>query len=303
MGKGFMDPRAIKEKFGDDYEQTYEDTLMFTLSPTFPEGNPEGLRVQDLMVLRILQASRWERPIYFAVTVSHENQLNMDKYLQMDGLAYKIVPYPVQRIDEPVLRENLLTKYQYRNLDNPDVFYNTGTIKLLINVRQAYLQLVRFYLNNGRQDDAAFILEEMSKRVPEENIPYAHERIAISVAEHYRRAGLPADHEKRIENVIPGRLMTRQDHLELAAYYTQIIKNYDKAEEIYQRLINENRSDVHAYSGLIQTYRQAKRYNEAVALLEDWLMRHPGDPNAQKELDELRVLAATADSTMGIPLE
>ena len=284
--------KKLEDQFGPDYQQSYPDTITFTLAQTFPERNPEGLRVQDLMVLRILEASRWKRPIYFAVTVSHENQLNLDRYLRMDGLAYKVTPYPVQDIDEEALRTNLLEKYQYRGLNDPDVFFNTGTVKLLINVRQAFMQLARHYINHGKKDEAAFVLNEMLARIPEENIPYANERIAISVAEHFRRAGLPGDHENRMQRVIPGRQMSRQDHLELAAYFAQIIHNYDKAEEIYLRLIQEDANDVQAYSGLIQTYRIARRYDRAVALLEDWLMRHPSDPNAQKELDDLRRLAA-----------
>ena len=164
--------------------QEFPDTISVTLSPTFPETNPQGIRVQDLMVLRILEANRWKRPVYFAVTVSHTNQLNLDRYLRMDGLAYRVMPYPVNQVDPQVLRENLLEKFQYRGLDDPDVFFNVGTVKLLINVRQAFLQLARYHFNHGQKDDASFVLEEMAKRVPEENIPYSHERIALSVSEH-----------------------------------------------------------------------------------------------------------------------
>lgn len=289
--------KILMDKLGSSIvAQEFPDTISFTLSPTFPETNPQGIRVQDLMVLRILEANRWKRPVYFAVTVSHTNQLNLDRYLRMDGLAYRVMPYPVNQVDPQVLRENLLEKFQYRGLDDPDVFFNVGTVKLLINVRQAFLQLARYHFNHGQKDDAAFVLEEMAKRVPEENIPYAHERIALSVSEHYNRAGLDPEYGKRMQHVIPGRQLTSQDRVWIAGYYTQVIQDYEKAEEMFLQLIQENKNDVQAYSGLVQTYRLSRKYDQAVVLLEDWLMRHPTDPNAQQELEDLRRLAVQ-DST------
>ncbi len=288
----------LKETLGDDFSQTFEDTIKFELAPTFPDANPQGLRVQDLMVLRILQASQWQRPVYFAVTVSNQNQLNLHRYMRMDGLAYKIVPYPVQDIHPQILRENVMEKYQFRGLDDPDVHFNVSTIKLLINARQAFLQLARYHLNKQQNEEAAFVLDEMARRIPEENIPYAHERIALAIAEHYKRAGLPGNHEERVKYVIPGRQMTRDDYVWMAGYYSQILDSYDKAEEIYLDLIGSDNNDVQAYSGLVQTYRWAKKYDQAAAILEDWIRRHPGDNNAVQELEAVKALAATAvDST------
>jgi hypothetical protein len=286
----------FEEKFGTDSQQEFPDTITFQLAPTFPERNPEGIRVQDLMVLRILEVNRWKRPVYFAVTVSHDNQLNLDRYLRMDGLAYRVMPYPVREIDPQTLRENLMGKYQYRNLDDPDVFFNVGTVKLMMNLRQAFLQLVRYYVNEGQRDDAAFVLEEMSKRIPEENIPYASERIALAVAGHYRRAGLPEDHEKRLQHVLPGRPKSHQEQLDVAAYLAQVLQDYDRAESILLRIIQENPDDVQAYAGLIQTYRLGRKYDKAIALLEGWILRHPTDPNAKVELERLKKLAGI-DST------
>ena len=50
-----------------------------------------ALRTQDLMVLRIINDNNWNRPIYFGVTVSPTSMLNLDNYLQMEGLAYRLV--------------------------------------------------------------------------------------------------------------------------------------------------------------------------------------------------------------------
>ena len=45
------------------------------------------------MVLYILANFNWERPIYFAITVGRDNFMGLEKYFQLEGLAYRLVPY------------------------------------------------------------------------------------------------------------------------------------------------------------------------------------------------------------------
>jgi hypothetical protein len=49
------------------------------------------LRVQDKMVLNIVDATKWTKPIYFAMTVSDDNLMGLDPYLQAQGLVYKLM--------------------------------------------------------------------------------------------------------------------------------------------------------------------------------------------------------------------
>jgi hypothetical protein len=46
----------------------------------------------DLMVLDIVASNLWERPIYFAVSVDPDAYVGLNKYFQLEGLAYRIVP-------------------------------------------------------------------------------------------------------------------------------------------------------------------------------------------------------------------
>ena len=41
-----------------------------------------------MMVLDILANFKWERPIYFAITVGSGNFMGLEKYFQLEGLAY-----------------------------------------------------------------------------------------------------------------------------------------------------------------------------------------------------------------------
>ena len=60
------------------------------------------LRVQDKMVLNIVDANQWKKPVYFACTVSPDNFMGLDPYLQMQGMVYRIMPHPLaqsERVD------------------------------------------------------------------------------------------------------------------------------------------------------------------------------------------------------------
>ena len=48
------------------------------------------LRVQDIMILQIIEDAIQTRPIYFAVTVAPNNRVGMDDYLEMEGLVYRV---------------------------------------------------------------------------------------------------------------------------------------------------------------------------------------------------------------------
>ena len=60
--------------------------IAFELNPTISNY----IRVQDFMVLQLLNDIDESRPIYFAVTVSPSNRMGLEKYLEMEGLVYKV---------------------------------------------------------------------------------------------------------------------------------------------------------------------------------------------------------------------
>jgi len=146
--------------------------LEWSLKPTF---GGRALKVQDMMVLRIIADSKLRIPIYFAVTVSPSNRLGLEEYLGMEGLTFKVNSKKVESINPDKMYQNLLTDlgdhtwseefvpasqldleddpnslawtrdyqegYMFRNLGNTDVFFNPQIIRLLQNYRSAYMQL------------------------------------------------------------------------------------------------------------------------------------------------------------------
>ena len=89
------------------FENTYQYPLKksgITLSVPGVREQP-ALRVQDVMVLNIVDATNWSKPIYFAMTVSEDNLMGLGPYLRSEGLVYRVT------------REQNLTAEARYNLD------------------------------------------------------------------------------------------------------------------------------------------------------------------------------------------
>ena len=151
--------------------QNEDGFIEWTVKPTFAG---QALRVQDMMILRIINDARWNVPIYFAVTVSNTNRIGLDKYIDMQGLTFQLKSHKTNPIDLNKMTNNLLTDvgdttwsndfvatdfnktedldylnwsrdyqqgYMFRNLGNEAVYFNPQIIRLLQNYRSAYMQL------------------------------------------------------------------------------------------------------------------------------------------------------------------
>jgi hypothetical protein len=57
------------------------------------------LRVQDKMILNIIDATDWKKPVHFACSVSNDNFMGLDRYLKMEGMIYRLMPEPVAEND------------------------------------------------------------------------------------------------------------------------------------------------------------------------------------------------------------
>jgi hypothetical protein len=169
--------------------QNADGYIEWVLKPTFAN---QALKVQDMMILRIINDAKWKYPIYFAVTVSPTNKIGLDKYLDMEGLTFRLQSHKVDAINPGKMQDYLMTElgdstwstnfsqssllrvdggqnksfwskdyqpgYLFRNLGNENVHYNPQIIRLLQNYRSAYMQLAVHYFFDyqrlNRREDA-----------------------------------------------------------------------------------------------------------------------------------------------------
>jgi len=244
---------AEKPVFGDT-------TLPIKVKPTVFN---QAIRIQDYLVLNIIDSNRWQKPVYFAVTVSDQNKLGIDPYLRMDGLDFKLVPYKVDSVDADRLEKNLTEVFQYRNLDNPGVYLNDNIVGLLQNYRAAFLRLAHARLMKRDNDQLARALTEMEKVMPFDVIPAPDARLPLQVGQYYQFAGRPQDFTRLAE------LAYKQD---------------PKNPEVV--------------GALVSLLQRDKRFEDAVHVLENWQALNPEDTEAQKKIQEIHDQMNKSDSVM-----
>ena len=114
------------------------------------KGN--SLTKSQLMVLDILATNNWERPIYFGVGMGQDSYMGFDKYFQLEGAAYRVVPiktennaayYDFGRINTEILYDNLMNKFVWGNIKDPKVnidHFHDNTIAVM-KYRNTFLRL------------------------------------------------------------------------------------------------------------------------------------------------------------------
>ena len=104
------------------------------------------------MVLDILATNNWERPVYFGVGMGQDSYMGFDKYFQLEGAAYRVVPikteesttyYDFGRINTQILYDNLMNKFVWGNIKDPKVnidHFHDNTIAVM-KYRNTFLRL------------------------------------------------------------------------------------------------------------------------------------------------------------------
>ena len=96
------------------------------------------------MVLDILANFNWERPIYFATTVGQDNFMGLEKYFQLEGLTYRLVPYIAQSPDRQPgvvhtekMYQRLTKDFVWGGYNNPDTYFDETNTRMVLNFRNS----------------------------------------------------------------------------------------------------------------------------------------------------------------------
>ena len=200
------------------------------------------------MVLDLLATNNWERPVYIAITVSSDNYLNLESYFQVQGLAYRIVPVKTESyypntggIDTDITFENMMYKFKWGGIENPDVYIDENVMRMLLNYRNSFGRLAEELINEGKPDSAKMVLAKCLQLMPDEIVPY--DIFTLSMIDSYFRL---KDPEKALQMI---NILKENVYNELN-YYVSLDKKYDDA------LSYEKRLNLHVLNELIRMSRE-----------------------------------------------
>lgn len=252
-----------------------DQQITWSVKPTFAK---QALKVQDMMIMQIINDTDWSSPIYFAVTVSPGNRIGLENYLEMEGLAYRLRPYKTKGINAERMELHLMTelgeetwsrdlvgteweeqegslwyrspheKYLFRNLGNEDVFYNTQVIRLLQNYRSAYMQLAVHHFMDFQKLQA-------SKKTDKAEL----KRTKVEEVLDKMSENLP-------EN--PIRMDNRDLHYQVGRLYMGV-GNKEKFRSVLSELTKRNDNSVRHRVEYAQSYMELEDFDTSLSILKD----------------------------------
>lgn len=168
-----LDPAQIRKS--GQVEPRFDPLLKDRMTWTFGK---RSIRKDELIQLDIVAQNRFKRPIYFATTIGSGNYLGLKEFMQLEGYAYRLMPFRVEGAEDgfvhsDIMYKNMMGKMNWRGLDNPDVYYDeTYRGVPIISARIAFLRLANQLLAEQQTDRARTVLNKSLDSIPDRSIPY-----------------------------------------------------------------------------------------------------------------------------------
>ena len=149
---------------------------------------------EGFVVLDLLATNDWKRPIYMGTTVSNDSYQNLERYFQLEGMMYRIVPidaeqkdYDFGKVDSKLMYDNVMNKYRFRSIANPKIYIDENNSRIISNYRTIFARLASALIDEGKKDSALIVLNRCMELIPSKNVPFNY--LSISLIEDYYRAG------------------------------------------------------------------------------------------------------------------
>lgn len=202
-------------------------------------------------ILRTAASEGWDRPVYFAVTVAGDGQLDLQNYFQLEGQAFRVVPIrhdeaQLGRVVPEVTLPNL-EEFKFTNVADPDVYYDENIRRMMDNYRNIYAHTAMELAEKGRNEEGEALLDTLMAEIPFETIP-GDERSFLLIAQAYQTVGdkeAAVEVIRRAEPLVLDRLARAQSTREAdyAAQYVQMVRytyldagDYEAASAFSDRL-------------------------------------------------------------------
>lgn len=142
----------------------------------------------ELIILDMLQTNNWQRPMYYAITVSPEQFVKLDPYFQQTGMAYQIVPMntsgTTKSINTEKMYDNVMNKFRWGGVDKPGIYLDENVLRMCKTYRTVLFgKLAAALINEGENEKALKVLDKCMEVLPPENVPIDY--YALSIAEFY----------------------------------------------------------------------------------------------------------------------
>ena len=206
--------------------------------------NDDIIYKNHLLFLDLMASNNWERPVYIAITVPREHYMGLENYFQVEGMAYRIVPIEtgpsdlsLGRIETRIMYDNMMNKFKWGNVTDPDVYLNENNRRMLSNLRNSFGRLGLALIAEGKMDSARIVLDQCMEIVPNDRVPFNF--WAVALADAYYKLG---DTEKANQIVEQISVIFEEE----LTYYFSIRRKYRV------RLMSDIQLALHVYQEMVR---------------------------------------------------
>jgi hypothetical protein len=160
-----------------------KDSLQMLSKIPITLPNRSYMTKDEIAVLDVIASNIWDRPVYFAVTCRPDKMFGLNDYMQLEGLALRIVPvksqseqgmiqYGYGRVATDILYDNVMNKYRWGNFDTHETFIDHSYGPSIQSQRVVILRAARRLVDKGQHEKAINLLEKYLQAFPNFNFPY-----------------------------------------------------------------------------------------------------------------------------------
>ncbi len=162
------------------------------------DGTPLYLdKVQDKLILDILQTTRFTRPLYFSTTAGYPGSatfVGLSDFVRLEGMAYKICPVRQRggltgmSVNEEVMDQCLMHPladnesykvphygFKLRDMNNSGVYYDEHHRNYLDSYRRIYMQYANYLIEEKRNiSKAVAVLDKLMEMISIDQFPMSY---------------------------------------------------------------------------------------------------------------------------------
>jgi hypothetical protein len=130
----------------------------------------------QMMILDMIAHNDWKRPIYFAVNMPLNSYAGLDDYLQLEGLAYRLVPTKNKREQKSLQARpqvnleksyDLVMHFGYGGLKDPSVYADETTQRMFSDpMRFTCSVLANALAEKGKYKEAIDVIKKCTTEIP-----------------------------------------------------------------------------------------------------------------------------------------
>lgn len=283
---------SIMAKYTTDTNLIRIGEMRFTYKGREQGENQYVYGVQHKLVLDILEQTRFERPVYFSMSMGDPSQdefIGLQQYLRMEGMCMRVCPVQQSSsvgtgVDDSIMIKSLMqsrdgddfsTDFAYgckfRNLNNPKVYYDdVGRDYVSYNYRNTFIKYAMWLLYDKKDTArAGLAMKRMNDLISPDMFPLGA-MTEYQLAHFFDDCGM-----KKETHDMANRMLTS------AKAFIADKELMKRDRQMQQGLLPEQlAADA---SILLDKYDEAARYWKSIP------GSNPGDPMLQYRLDDLEI--------------